>query len=99
MARGRGLVRNLERLHRLEDSASHMLGASSWRVRQQQRELPAAEASYQVRRTHASDLQGLCYGPQAFIARAVAIVLVEELEVVHIDQHQGDRFARAPGAQ
>src|SRR5688500_6323414 len=90
-------MRDLSRRETLVQLAAYFFHAIPLHVEQQHHEFFAAVTSSNVQRTtrrlcdYASDAR------QTVIARLVAAVIVEELELIEIDQQQRDRHSRADG--
>ena len=66
-------------------------------MRQQQRELLAAQSGHQIGGPGGALAQHRSDATQAFVAGRVAVVVVVALEVVDIDQQQRQRYAVASG--
>ena len=98
LRRGRRQVRDGQALHRHQDALGHALGATARRAGQQQRKLLAAIARDHVGRALAGGLQQVGDGLQAGIAGRMAVAVIEQLEMVHIQQQQGQRITAAPAA-
>jgi hypothetical protein len=79
------------------DASPNLLDMLAARVIQHDRELFTAIAGRYVQRPVGAACETPSYLPQAFIARLVAVVVVVSLEVIDIDQDQGQRHPVADG--
>ena len=83
--------------HRVNDLARHGTGAFQRRFAEQHDKLVAAQAGYRIHTSPAGD-QAMRHLGQQLVASEMPERIVDRLEMIEIDKHQGDLLALAFGS-